>query len=95
MPFQKFMQSLFGEKTNQPSPVPSDDSKDKPLAIEEANDENDLTEEIIAAITAAVYAVMGVHDESSEIVVRTIRRTGKSSPSWNLAGREEVFASRR
>lgn len=55
-------------------------------------DPNELTEEIIAIITAAIAASLETH--TSNIVVKNIRRVGQITPAWSVAGRVEQLGSR-
>jgi len=57
--------------------------------ITQSGDENN--ESIIAAIMAAISIVMG---SISGFKITSIRRTGRNTPSWNRAGRNEYHSSR-
>ncbi len=52
-------------------------------------DENDET--IIAAIMAAISVVMG---SVAGFKIKSIRRSGRNTPSWNRAGRDEYHTTR-
>ncbi len=54
--------------------------------VEEKN-----TDELIAVISAALAATMG---SSSNLVIRSIRRLGDSTPVWAKLGRQEQLYSR-
>ena len=47
--------------------------------------------EVVAAITAAVYAMMG---SSSNLVVRNIVRVNDNTPIWAKVSRRDVMSSR-
>jgi Na+-transporting methylmalonyl-CoA/oxaloacetate decarboxylase gamma subunit len=51
---------------------------------------NEQGNELIAAIMAAISVVMG----QAGFRLRTIRRTGRKTPSWNLSGRDEYLSTR-
>lgn len=53
---------------------------------------DELSEELIAVITAAIAASLETH--TSNIVVRNIRRVSQSTPAWATAGRSEQLGSR-
>jgi sodium pump decarboxylase gamma subunit len=56
--------------------------------VEHAGNED---EETVAAIMAAITAFMG---QGNGFRLRSIRRAGRNSPSWNLSGRDEYLATR-
>jgi len=74
-----------------------DPNKEKAKAVESApkaeetpvtvEDGDDLTEELVAVIAAAVAASLST--TTHNIVVRNIRRIQDDSPVWNKAGRFE------
>lgn len=68
-----------------PSLVP-----DEALAAVPAEDRTEL----VAILTAAVMAYMESTGRGADVVVRSIRRTGRTNPSWNLAGRDVHHASK-
>lgn len=51
-----------------------------------------ITPELIAVITAAIAASIG--GSNAGFRVRTIKRTGYTTPVWNVAGRNEYILSR-
>lgn len=57
-----------------------------------ANEQEELTEEVIAVITAAIAASLQTH--TSNIVVKNIRRVSQNAPAWAVAGRSEQLGSR-
>lgn len=61
-----------------------------PKTIESASTE--LTEEIVAVITAAIAASLETH--TSNIVIKNIRRVNPNTPAWAVAGRSEQLGSR-
>lgn len=54
--------------------------------------QDELTEEIVAVITAAIAASLQTH--TSNIVVKNIRRVSQTAPVWATAGRSEQLGSR-
>lgn len=56
------------------------------------SDSEEITEELMAVITAAIAATLGTH--SSGIVVSNIRRVDHNTPMWAMAGRTEQLNSR-
>lgn len=61
-----------------------------PKAIESASTE--LTEELVAVITAAIAASLETH--TGNIVIKNIRRVSPNTPAWAVAGRSEQLGSR-
>lgn len=57
------------------------------------NNVNDNNEEIVAAIMAALVSFMGAN-AVSDLKIKSIRRLGRTSPVWNIAGRDEYLASK-
>ena len=55
-------------------------------------DAGDITEELIAVITAAIASSLDTH--TSNIVVKNIRRVNHAEPAWANAGRAEQLNSR-
>lgn len=64
------------------------DRDSKNLEVSPVNTEN---EEIVAAIMGAVMAMMQ-SDVRTDIRIKAIRRIGRTSPVWNIAGRDEYLA---
>jgi len=58
-------------------------------SISDTNDSGDETD-VVAAIMAAISSIMG----DTGFRLRSIRRTGRTAPSWNLSGRDEYLATR-
>lgn len=56
------------------------------------NGQDELTEEVVAVITAAIAASLQTH--TSNIVVKNIRRVSQTTPAWATAGRSEQLGSR-
>jgi len=53
----------------------------------------DNNEEIVAAIMGSVMAMMQ-DNAITDIKIKSIRRIGRTSPVWNLAGRDEYIAAK-
>ena len=51
-------------------------------------------EELIAVITAAIQASLGVRDDGKHIVVKSFRRLPSNSPIWNSTGRIEQLSNK-
>ncbi len=64
------------------------DRDSKNVEVSPVNTEN---EEIVAAIMGAVMAMMQ-SDVRTDIRIKAIRRIGRTSPVWNIAGRDEYLA---
>lgn len=50
--------------------------------------------QVVAAITAAVYSMMGNAGSNSTFVVRNIVRVNDQTPIWGRVSRRDVMASR-
>lgn len=57
-----------------------------------SSDTDELNEELVAVITAAIAASLQTH--TSNIVVKNIRRVSQTAPAWATAGRSEQLGSR-
>lgn len=55
-------------------------------------DSDEITEELVAVITAAVAAALGT--QTSSIVISNIRRVSSNSPTWAMMGLTEQVNSR-
>lgn len=53
---------------------------------------DELTPELVAAITAAIMASM--QDSNIGLRVKSIKRIGHTTPIWNIAGRNEYILTR-
>lgn len=69
-------------------PLPSDA---KNISIEPTVAEG-LSDEVIAAITAAIAATL--QSSTSRIVIKNIKPVGQVQPIWSLLGRTELINSR-
>lgn len=49
--------------------------------------------EIVAAIMGALMSMLSVRS-IDDLHIKSIRRLGRNSPVWNLAGRDEYIASK-
>ena len=85
--FGKLMDSLLhrevpkAEKPPKPAPVP------KPQVVEVAS--QGLSDEVIAAITGAISAILAEEGDGKSYVVRSIKRVRKNRHAWGKAGIEE------
>lgn len=48
--------------------------------------------QIVAVVMAALMNILS--EEGGELRIKSIRRTGRSSPVWNVAGREDYIAAK-
>lgn len=81
------------DRTQQVAPKPAAEPRLEEIqriATESGSEE--ITEELIAVITAAIAATLGTH--ASGIVVSNIRRVDNNTPMWAMAGRTEQLNSR-
>jgi hypothetical protein len=85
--FSKLFKSDKTKNENQ-----GNESKVEIAASATANDAS-VNSELIAVITAAVMAVMS-SNAASDLMIRSIRRVGRNSPVWNIAGRDEYLMSK-
>ncbi|NLX64680.1 MAG: hypothetical protein GX022_07920 [Clostridiaceae bacterium] len=53
---------------------------------------NGKDNEIVAVIMAALMNIL--NDSTGELRIKSIRRTNRRSPVWNIAGRDEYIASK-
>lgn len=49
---------------------------------------SEISDELVAVITAAIQSSLD-YDPHSRLVVRSIKRTGQTSPVWNRTGKLE------
>lgn len=86
-----FFDSLFGKpeppkpkkKKKRPAPAATETSAEASMAVEA----DGISPEVVAAITASIYAMMG----TGNLAVR-ISRTGNQ---WAVAGRQKIMDSRQ
>lgn len=86
--------SLFGKlfgsgKTNNDTSV-SNAENESAVSLNDNKKADDR--EIVAVIMAALMNMMD--RPSSGLYIKSIRRSGRNSPVWNLAGRDEYLASK-
>lgn len=70
--------------------VTKDDDADPADAVLQLDTGNEPGNELMAAIMAAISVVMG----QAGFRLRSIRRTGRKTPAWNLSGRDEYLSTR-
>ncbi len=83
--FGKIMDSVTGQKRK--APAKEEVSEASPVAVVEASRpevEDGISEEVVAAISAAVAMMMS--SEGKVYQLRSIKRTGKNRPAWSVAG---------
>lgn len=88
----KIVHAIEGKK--KPTPLTSEPKEVVSQSIVSAETTDEEDEELVAVITAAVMAIFAGSNSSSDIRVKAIRRTGRTSPAWNVAGRDEYLATR-
>lgn len=71
---------LKHKKNTPPVKVAAPEKKPEPVAVIESSDEND--DELIAVISAAVYSMYS----SSQVRIKSIRRTPARTNAWRGAG---------
>lgn len=84
--------SLFGKLFGNNKSVEHEHSSRNESAASYYNNDNN-NEEIVAAIMGALMSFMGA-DAISDLKIKSIRRLGRTSPVWNIAGRDEYLASK-
>lgn len=84
------LQSLFFKKKKKANKTEKTVSK-KPVN-DFITQTNVREAEVIAAITAAVAMVMGA--TTGEVVIKSYRRVGSSTPAWRQAGRNDSLNNR-
>jgi len=60
--------------------------------MESSNETDDVSDELIAVITAAIAA--SLNRSTYSVVVRSIRQVQTTSPAWNRAARLDLTTSR-
>jgi len=85
-----FLTKLFGTDKSQKDT----ESNENISRIESAVSLQDqgIDGEIVAVIMAALMNILD--GSSGELRIKSIRRTNRKSPVWNIAGREEYIASK-
>ena len=86
-----FFSKLFGTDKSQNEVVLNENASRSESAVSLQNQKNNG--EIVAVIMAAL---MNMFDASStgELRIKSIRRTGRRSPVWNISGRDEYIVSK-
>lgn len=86
-----FFSKLFGTDKSQNEVALNENASRSESAVSLQNQKND--DEIVAVIMAAL---MNMLEDSftGELRIKSIRRTGRRSPVWNIAGRDEYIVSK-
>ncbi len=89
-----FFSKLFKKRKDrlETSPEPLD-TKNAGIASESNTAALMEDEELVAVITAAIQASLG-YEVHNKLVIKSITRTGQSSPIWNRTGRLERLAKK-
>ncbi|NLE26490.1 MAG: hypothetical protein GX625_14325 [Clostridiaceae bacterium] len=82
---------LFGTDKSQNEAALNDNTSKSESAVSLQNQKNNG--EIVAAIMAALMNVLE-DSAAGELRIKSIRRTGRKSPVWNIAGRDEYIVSK-
>jgi len=82
---------LFGSDKAQKNDGANDSKSESPVSlnVKEKADES----EIVAVIMAALMGMLS-HQAKGGLHIKSIRRVGRNSPVWNVAGRDEYIASK-
>lgn len=80
---------IMGSTTNRKSKTPVEEKQIETLVADSSEKlsmevEDDIGEEVVAAIAAAVAVMMS--SEGKTYRLRSIKRTGKNRPAWSIAG---------
>ena len=87
-----FFSRLFGADKSQPETNTA--SRNESAVSLHTTDRNvDNHEEIVASIMAALMNILS-EENNGELRIKSIRRVGRNSPVWNIAGRDEYIASK-
>lgn len=88
-----FISKLFG-KDKLPQTVKYDVSKiESAVSLQSMNPSTGNDGEVVAAIMAALMNILS-GENNGELRIRSIRRVGRNSPVWNVAGRDEYIVSK-
>ncbi len=85
---------LFGNDKSQDAALKENTSKaESAAALQDTVQENVDDGELVAVIMAALMNVLSAN-AVSDLKIKSIRRVGRNSPVWNLAGRDEYIAAK-
>lgn len=86
---------LFGsDKSKNDSPIKENISKRESAAALQSKGQDIKDDgELVAVIMAALMNMLS-GDVLSDLHIKSIRRVGRTSPIWNVAGRDEYLASK-
>lgn len=85
-----FFSKLFGTDNSQNETESNENISRSETAVSLHDQNND--EEIVAVIMAALMNILD--GSTGELRIKSIRRTNRRSPVWNIAGRDEYIASK-
>lgn len=86
-----FFKKLFG--SNQHDAANQKQASDSESAAAMHKPEEEINDEVVAAIMAAIVSAMG-SSAANGLRIKSIRRTGMNAPVWCVAGRESYIASK-
>lgn len=81
------LQSLFFKGSKKKAKQPEQKTVTKPSNDFISQTSADDTEEVIAAITAAVAMYLGT--STGDVMIKSYRRIGANTPAWRQAGRRD------
>lgn len=86
---------LFGADKSQNNNLPNEmaSKAESAAALQDKNQDMKDNGELVAVIMAALMNMLS-KEAASELSIKSIRRIGRNSPVWNVAGREEYITSK-
>lgn len=86
---------LFGADKSQNNNLPNEmaSKAESAAALQDKNQDMKDNGELVAVIMAALMNMLS-KEAASELSIKSIRRIGRTSPVWNVAGREEYITSK-
>ena len=83
--FGKIMETISNARTKQPKQEKSQPAPASPKLVEVVSDDG-LSDEIVAAITGAISAILSEEGSNGSFVIRSIKRTRQAPSAWSAAG---------
>lgn len=85
---------IFGsDKSQDDSLINENESRTESAVALQENQDIKNDGELVAVIMAALLSMFS-RNVQSDLQIKSIRRIGRRSPVWNLAGRDEYIASK-
>lgn len=84
----KFFSSIDKKKNDKtPTPKQAPKKSEEPLkTVSKTNNNDEIGNDVIAAISAAIAVIMSQETEKKPYVIKKIKRAKEARPAWNLAG---------